>query len=402
MVSLKALAERIEKQKDYICTEEATKTAFILPFLQILGYNVFDPREVVPEYHADVGVKKGEKVDYALFKDNKPIMLIECKNWSESLSEKYKNQLFRYFSVTNVKVAILTNGIDYHIYSDLDDDNRMDQRPFLQFNLLDDLSDALVAKIAKLSHPEFNIEEIIPLANHLVYVRRARKYLDQQFNEPTPEFVRFLASQIYDGIKTQSIIQKFTLVTSEALEKISKKRFQHKIISLIEHGNELSHQAEDTLVGEETLSGLGKEDQGSDNDKDKLITTSDELDGFAIIKSMLRKVIHPSRICYKDTQSYFGINIDGNVKKTICRLYLDSSKKYVAINHDVTGGKGNMTQRVPLSCIDDLFNHESDLIGVVTRLESGRVVKAGTDASEKNSTVAQLPKKWARKKIIHL
>ena len=80
---IKQLSERVAKLKENIGTEEATKTAFIMPFIQALGYDVFDPTEVVPEFTCDLGIKKGEKIDYAIYKDGQPIILIECKNWQQ-------------------------------------------------------------------------------------------------------------------------------------------------------------------------------------------------------------------------------------------------------------------------------------------------------------------------------
>ena len=96
---LKQFAKRAESLKDTVETEEATKTALIMPFFSMLGYDVFNPQEFVPEFTADVGIKKGEKVDYAIVKDGSPVILVECKASSESL-DKHDSQLFRYFGTT--------------------------------------------------------------------------------------------------------------------------------------------------------------------------------------------------------------------------------------------------------------------------------------------------------------
>ena len=77
--SLSDLAERASEQVAHLETEEATKHALVMPFIQALGYNVFDPLEIVPESTADVGTRRGEKVDYALMHDGKPMILFECK-----------------------------------------------------------------------------------------------------------------------------------------------------------------------------------------------------------------------------------------------------------------------------------------------------------------------------------
>jgi len=129
---LKQIADRVTKLKDQILTEEATKNAFIMPFLQCLGYDVFNPLEVVPEFISDIGIKKGEKIDYAIFKDGKPTILIECKDWRQNLN-LHDGQLLRYFHVSKAKFGLLTNGISYRFYSDLVEPNKMDEKPFLEF-----------------------------------------------------------------------------------------------------------------------------------------------------------------------------------------------------------------------------------------------------------------------------
>ena len=131
---LSALAERLDKVRDDSLTEEATKTALVLPFIRELGYDVFNPEEVLPEYTADVGIKKGEKVDYAILKDGSPIILFECKPCGAKL-DSYSSQLYRYFSVTNARIAILTDGVIYRFYSDLVAQNKLDERPFLEIDL---------------------------------------------------------------------------------------------------------------------------------------------------------------------------------------------------------------------------------------------------------------------------
>lgn len=117
---LKALADKIHQLKDKIETEESTKHAFVLPFINLLGYDTFNPTEVVPEFTADLGLKKGEKVDYAIFQHNEPILIIECKNWKENLTV-HNSQLFRYFHVTKTRFALLTNGIHFQFFTDLDE-----------------------------------------------------------------------------------------------------------------------------------------------------------------------------------------------------------------------------------------------------------------------------------------
>lgn len=129
------LAERLLPAASKVETEEATKNALILPFIQELGYDVFDPAQVVPEFTADVGIKRGEKVDYALLRHGRPIILFECKPANADLADAHMAQLYRYFTVTDARFAVLTNGLVYQFYTDLDQPNRMDERPFLVVDL---------------------------------------------------------------------------------------------------------------------------------------------------------------------------------------------------------------------------------------------------------------------------
>jgi predicted type IV restriction endonuclease len=136
---LQALSSKILKQRESVATEQAAKNAFVLPFLEILGYDVFDPTEVVPEFTCDIGTKKGEKVDYAIVSNGSVRMLFECKKSGADLNAKDSaNQLLRYFHVkSEVRVAVLTDGILYRFYSDIDERNFMDDRPFLEINMLE-------------------------------------------------------------------------------------------------------------------------------------------------------------------------------------------------------------------------------------------------------------------------
>lgn len=146
-----------------------------MPFINALGYNVFDPSEVVPEFICDIGTKKGEKIDYAIMRDGKPIILIECKHVASDLNINYASQLFRYFHVTEARIAILTNGLIYRLFTDLEQPNKMDERPFLEFDLTN-FNENDVAEIKKLSKNSFSIEDILFAAYNLKYMRAFKKY----------------------------------------------------------------------------------------------------------------------------------------------------------------------------------------------------------------------------------
>ncbi len=216
---LQSLAKKITQQSSMIATEEATKNAFVMPFLnRVLGYDVFDPTEVIPEFTADTGIKKGEKVDYAILKDGQVQILVECKKYSEKLSAKHSGQLFRYFSVTNARIGILTNGAQYEFYTDLDAPNKMDEKPFLTLDL-EDIDEHVVPEVLKLTKTAFDVESVVDAAGELKYLSQIKKLLAEQFGSPEEDFVKFFASRIYDGVLTARVKQSFTDITKKALSQ---------------------------------------------------------------------------------------------------------------------------------------------------------------------------------------
>ena len=221
---MKEFVERIKKLQNSINTEEATKTSLIMPFFSLLGYDVFNPNEFTPEYTADVGIKKGEKVDYAITLNNVVTILIEAKSVNENL-QKHDSQLFRYFGTTTAKLAILTNGIIYKFYTDLEETNKMDSTPFLEINLLD-LKETDINEIKKFCKENFDINTVINAASNLKYESSIKKILTEEFSNPSDDFIKLILNRgIYDGVKTQNVIDKY--------KPIVKKSITHHINSLI-------------------------------------------------------------------------------------------------------------------------------------------------------------------------
>jgi hypothetical protein len=227
---LQNISSKIIKQKSLISTEEATKNAFVMPFISALGYDVFDPTEVIPEFTADVGIKKGEKVDYAIKQDGKIIMLFECKCCNVSLDDCHASQLYRYFSVTEARIAALTDGIIYRFYTDIEEPNKMDLKPFMEFNMLD-IQESLVAELKRLTKQAFNLEAILTVASELKYTREIRRILNEQLNAPSEEFVKFLAAQVYPGKLTLAVREQFAGITKRAFAQFINERITERLRS---------------------------------------------------------------------------------------------------------------------------------------------------------------------------
>ena len=215
---IKQIGDRVTKLQDQIHTEEATKNAFIMPFLQALGYDVFNPTEVVPEFISDIGLKKGEKIDYAIFKDGHPTILVECKHWKENLSI-HDGQLLRYFHVSKAKFGLLTNGITYRFYSDLVDANKMDEKPFLEFNIAE-IKDNQIEELKKFHKTVFDAESIVNTASELKYTNELKHLLQQELVNPSPDFVRHFARQVYPSVVTAKVLEQFTNLTKNQFSSI--------------------------------------------------------------------------------------------------------------------------------------------------------------------------------------
>ena len=346
---IRALSNRVAQMKDQLKTEEATKTSIIMPFFQLLGYDIFNPLEFHPEFISDVGIKKGEKVDFAIMKDGKPVILIEAK-WSGEQLEKHDSQLFRYFGTTPAKFAILTNGIVYRFYTDLEEQNKMDMAPFFEFNLLE-LKDSSIAELKKFGKQQFDIDIIFNTASELKYSGLVKQYFAGQLEQPSDDFVALIASNVYSGRKTQAIIDKFREIVRRSLNQYISELMNERIKAALEQESKTAQSAE-------------KAPEPPEEQPPKISTSIEEMEGFFIIRSILRETIAPAHLTYKDTESYFGVLLDNNTRKWVCRLELGGVKKYASLPDE------NKNQiKYPLESVDSLYGIKDKLIAVVARYQ---------------------------------
>ncbi|PGV47833.1 type I restriction endonuclease [Bacillus sp. AFS037270] len=348
---IKSLSNRVEKLQNSVATEEATKTSIIMPFFQILGYDIFNPEEFTPEFVADVGIKKGEKVDYAIMSDGNPIILIEAKSINEKL-QKHDSQLFRYFGTTPAKFAILTNGIIYRFYTDLEEQNKMDVSPFFEFNILD-IKDSSLQELAKFKKTSFDLEKIFTAASELKYLNKLKNFLNDQWETPSEDFVRFMLGQIYEGVKTKNTIEKFEPIIKKAFKQFINELVNDKINAALKTTNsedDLRQEASVALVTETT----------DTKDEPQIVTTEEEIEGYAIVKLLIKDTIAEERICYRDNLSYFNILVDNSIRKWVCRLWFNQSQKFIQFNDD---GKPS----VNIDKVSDISLHKDKLNEVAKR-----------------------------------
>ena len=347
--SIKQLSDRVLKLKDSIQTEEATKNAFIMPFINALGYDVFNPLEVVPEMTCDIAMKKGEKIDYAVMKDVTPILLIECKHWAQDLS-LHDNQLIRYFNVSEAKFGLLTNGIIYRFYTDLIEPNKMDSKPFLEVDITD-IKDAQIEELKKFHKSYFDVENVLSSASELKYTGELKAIIANEFANPSADFVKFFAKQVYDGMITSKLLEQFTMLTKKSISTYINDLISDRLKSALK--TEVAQEQQEMHSETEPSTVESKDD--------KIVTTEEEIESYLVVKSILRPLVDISRIVYRDAQTYFAILLDDNNRKPICRMYFNGiSKKYIS-----TFDENKKETKHEITSLNDIYNFSKELADII-------------------------------------
>ena len=338
---------RFADRIDHLETEEATKSSLVLPFIQMLGYEIFDPTEVVPEFTADVGTKKGEKVDYALMQDGKPAILIECKKYGSNLNEADVGQLLRYFTVTDAPFGVLTDGISYRFFSDLDEPKMMDQRPFFEFNMLD-FTEPQVRELKRFTKAAFDMGEIVDAARELKYTTEIKRVLAEELAGPSEDFVRFIIKQVYEGRVTPAVREMFGSLTDRAFKQFINERIDDRLKSALQRNDAQEEQPDEAPTEDAT-----------EIDEPEFVDR--ELESLNVIKAIVRDTVDVRRIGLRATKTYTSVVLHDGPEQTdygklICRLRVRRDG-YLRLDLD---------KPYPLDDIDSLFDYADQLRVEVT------------------------------------
>lgn len=347
--NIEELAKKIEKYKDRVINEEMTKTAFVLPFFDMLGYDTRNPFEFHAEFTADIADAKGEKVDYAVLIDDVPRILIECKDCNNALENSDK-QLTRYFNVTPAKIGVLTNGIVYKFYTDLEKPNMMDERPFLEINLLK-IKDYQINELKKFARNSFDLDNILNSAEELKYSNLIKKLLKTEFENPSENFITYILNEIYDGVKTQKVKDRFTGTIKKSINEFLNDIVRTKLEGALEVNKNIESKVEENIseqIIEETECGP--------------ITTEEEKEGYSIVKALAHGAIDLERITYKDTLNYFSVTIDDKVTKWICRLYFNGATKFIKFPEVDNEGFKDRGAKISINSINDLYSFKDKIV----------------------------------------
>lgn len=346
---LTELASKTQQHREVLLTEQAAKTALVMPFINLLGYDVFNPGEVIPEYTADVGTKKGEKVDYAICIDGKLSILVECKPSTGDLNINHASQLYRYFGVTDARLAILTNGVVYKFFSDLDQPNRMDAQPFFTLNL-DAVRKSDVRTLESFTKAGFNLDAIVREASNLKLESLVRKELETEMATASEEFARMIAKRVYAGQVTAQVKDNFTRLIANAFSAIVRDHVNDRLTSALNASTVPEPDSQPAAL------------------EGEVITTEEEVSGFRIVQAIDSKLVDPKRVVMRDAKSYCAILLDDNNRKSLARLHFNGlTAKYVGTFH------GQSETRNSISDLTDIYKLSPAIEARIVELEAAKV-----------------------------
>lgn len=349
---LMQLSDKIDKQKDNIATEEATKTSFIMPMIAALGYDVFNPFEVVPEMECDL-TKRGDKIDYAIMKDNTPILLIECKHCKQNL-DLHSTQLAKYYAASNARFGVLTNGVEYRFYADLEKQNIMDEKPFLVINMLD-LSDSDIEQMKKFHKSYYNEHDILSTAQELQITIQIKDLLNKNFQQPGDEFTRYFVKCLNDWKSSTKLIEQYRPILKKSIASVINDIISDRLNVAMKTNDEKEPAPVKDPSDEQTeITATEFPDGVVYQDKEKgIVTTQEEIDAYNIVRSILREYVDVKRIQYNDYKSYFTINLDGSTWWWICRLSFKPYSKRICLPKE----NYESNYWLKIDNINDLYKH---------------------------------------------
>ncbi len=362
---VKAFAASVPQKLDSIKTEEATKNYLIMPFIQqILGYNPFDPNELVPEYDANVGAAKKFKLDYAILQDSQPVILVECKCYGIDLNhDKHYAQLFSYFAATDARIGVLTDGVIYQFFADLDKNHKMDKKPFLVLDLLN-LNESVIKELSKLTKSAFDVSDAISSASELKYVGGIKALLREQLKSPDDNFARYFFKALCpENVYKGQLKEDFLGYTLRGIKEFITEEMKNLLDGAVNPPEINTPENLEDLEPDTTIKQKNTE------------FTEQEREGYYILRAILSSIVEPSRITYRDTVNYCNVLLDDNKSKKIVRFYFNNpqNKRLEIFSIDVNGEE--MKEKISIKDLNEIYKYAEQFKAIVTAYEERLVAK---------------------------
>lgn len=351
--TLDSLKQRAEEYGEQLVTEEATKNALVMPMLMAMGYEPFNPAEVVPEFTADIGTKKGEKVDYAIMRNGKPAILLECKKFGDSLNADRASQLMRYFNVTDAMVGCLTNGVVYKFFTDTDADNVMDEAPFLVVDLYN-LNNNAIQGLGQLTKAGFSEDVFKSSAARMRYIAETKSYLAQMLKDPSEDFVKVVARSFYGGLMRQQKVEFFTPIVKAGMREFVNEQINNTLRRAVSVAAEAEAETDTEIEADE-------ESTGQDESKD-IITTAEEIEAYDILKDIVGE--QGEQLVIRDRASYCSILLDNHQHFVVYRLRFNdpNNKKIGIFSHKDEKHGYRQYNRYPVDSVSDISQHSEEIL----------------------------------------
>ncbi len=361
---LHELATQIPRleQQGLIKTQASTKQALVLPFISALGYNVFDPGEVTPEFVAEMDVQQGNYADYAVMRDGKPIIVFECKSLQTDLNQLQPVALDRYFTFTEARIGVLTNGLAYEFYTDLDAQSSRDEMPFLVFNILDSTSHEMMKLFTRQS---FDLETITSIPLDLKYTSVIKQLIADEMSQPSERLVNYFASQVYSGPLSPARQTQFADIIQHAWREILGAP------AMIEEAPAPVQavatppkwpRAEATPTASNPPTPAPKPASPPPFPDTKTILADPGLEAFRIIREIAQSVVSNKHIVMRDAQGYcYLVHNNGSRRRVaICRVYINGGQKMLGLFDE-----HQEEHQFPLERVEDLRGYTDQLKAIV-------------------------------------
>lgn len=347
-----------EHQKD-LSSEEATKSALIMPFLRALGYDVTNPTHVTPELVADIGAKRGEKVDYGLGPKGLETIIVECKRCDIAMTpanrDRYRSQMYRYFvTKPHVRFGVLTNGIEYAFYSDVDKTHVMDDEPFYVINLLLAPTPRDIEILSLFARETFDLAAAVEKAGWLLRKSRIKAIVARQTSTPDEEFCDYLAGKVHDGRYTGKVAEYYRPMVRDAVAEVMTDRIQ-----------------------------ANREDAARETGPRAAQALQHVVDGYNIVRAIAASRIDPNRVVMRENQSYCAILLDDNARRTIIRLHFNNPDR---LQLGIMADAGET--RIPIAAPSEIFQHYEHILARLCGLEPSLYIPA------RNPLEPELPHVW--------
>ena len=213
-------------------------------------------------------------------------------------------------------------------------------------------------ELKRFKKESFNADDLASVACDLKYTKEIKLILANEINNPSEEFVKFFAKKVKDGVFTQSVRDKFTVITKNALNQFINERINDRLQSAMT----------DTVISAPKGDVENPTTQPDNSIQDEIVTTDEEMQAYYIVKSILRENLDIKRIYIRDKKNYCGILLDDNNRKPICRLYFNSKKKYLGLFSD-----NKNEEKVVIEDLNDIYKCTDKLKITVSNYDNNKV-----------------------------